>query len=361
MKQRKRRIWFCSLAAVILVGVSAVGVLHASALTTEKLSGMEETSRISRVEKLSTQQLIGLLNGDKSVRANDLSMANEGLYTVAAELLERKDAISNTELLGQITNPSNQIQTRSILMDLYAIKNENMPKAELKELLVSQGGQLPAELKVKAITDAVFTEEDIPLLKSYVEEEDEIVAFHGLKKLSTVNLSEAAAVSDEILSTYPVQPSQKISAAQKVKSKFYLNYPNASGKKEFIALCVQIAEENPQDTILRDSSTFALSALRDYSAVEAIVNSPVLDRISKVAAVNENFMTLWDVLKESPSEQDIAFVITCMEIHPIKDLADDLERALETVKDRAVQSRGHAVVEKMRGPEGIEANDKWVS
>ena len=151
MKQRKRRIWFCSLAAVILVGVSAVGVLHASALTTEKLSGMEETSRISRVEKLSTQQLIGLLNGDKSVRANDLSMANEGLYTVAAQLLERKDSISNTELLGQITDPSNQIQTRSILMDLYAIKNENTPKAELKELLVSQGGQLPAERAYRRI------------------------------------------------------------------------------------------------------------------------------------------------------------------------------------------------------------------
>ena len=213
------------------------------------------------------------------------------------------------------------------------------------------------------------------LLKAWMQDAAQISAeyppdWQGKLNLATGNVdvsrvsaaaSEAAAVSDGILSTYPVQPSQKISAAQKVKSKFYVNNPNASGKKEFIALCVQIAEENPQDTILRDSSTFALSALRDYSAVEAIVNSPVLDRISKVAAVNENFMTLWDVLKESPSEQDIAFVITCMEIHPIKDLADDLERALETVKDRAVQSRGHAVVEKMRGPEGIEANDKWVS
>lgn len=361
MKRKGKRVVLTGLLAAVLGGLALFGAVQASALTTEKLANMDEASHTERLETLDKGELIALLNGDKSVRANDLSYANDGLYAVAAQLAAIQDSFSNEELIAEVCDNGNQVQTRCILMDLYSMKNEAGQRAQLKEMLVTQGDTLPQEIKLKAIVDVTFERQDIPLLKSYVAGEDELVAFHGLKQLAKVDMTQALAVSDDILDTYSAQPSQKVSAAQAAKSKYYRLNPDAAGKAEFIALCEQIAAESSQDEVLRDSSTFALSALRDYDSVQAVVNHGTLDRISKVAAINENFMTLWDVLKNNPTQEDVAFIVTCMELHPVKDLADDLEQALAGVSDSVLKTRGEAAVERMRGPEGIEANYKWVS
>ena len=45
----------------------------------------------------------------------------------------------------------------------------------------------------------------------------------------------------------------------------------------------------------------------------------------------------------------------------VRMILDDLEQALAGVSDSVLKTRGEAAVERMRGPEGIEANYKWVS
>lgn len=216
-------------------------------------------------------------------------------------------------------------------------------------------GDISNEVKAKIVADAIFTEADVSLLKSLAEQNDDILAFQSLKTLSKVNSKEAYAISQKILPNYNSKSILKVSAAQKSTVQ-YLKDNKIVNRDSFMTSCLQIIN-NTQDASLKDSSVFALSGLNDEQSIIKIIQNNSIDTESKMFSIDQNFLTLNQILLNKPSEEAIQAVVTAMEILPIKDLIEPLENVKKDINDKNLEERCNDVLAKMK-LEGIKGNVK---
>lgn len=305
------------------------------------------------LENLSKKQLIDEINAI-STELGIENTSNE-LLPFGVELFKRKNEFENPEIIKIISDNSNSRVTQDIMVELYTEKNENnTDKDDLKKLLKQN---IPNEVKAKIIATSKFTETDVELLKNLIEQDDDILTFQSLKKLSKVNAKEAYSISENILSNYNTQSTQKVSAAQKATVQ-YLKENKVVNKDKFISLSLDIIN-NTQDSYLRDSSVFALSDLIDKESIIKIIKSDSIDRELKVFSIDQNFMILNEILLNNPSEEDIDTVVKAMEIMPILDLIDSLETVKNNINNKDLEKRCNDVLATMR-LEGRKANIKWL-
>lgn len=119
-------------------------------------------------------------------------------------------------------------------------------------------------------------------------------------------------------------------------------------------------EESPDQTV-RDSVVFSMANMKDFEALQFIVNSPDIDEILKMGAIDRNYALLRDVLLQQPSAQDVKFISNCMEILPIQELREPLLAAKSKVPalfDTQSEQQFSRAIQKI-DREGIAANPKW--
>lgn len=322
----------------------------------EKYINKDEKDVKLILKQLSKKQIIEEINS-MSASLGQVEANNE-LLPFVGELFERKNEFDNSDIIEAIKDSRNSKTTQAIMIDLYAVKNENNSnQGEIKKLLKDN---LPNEVKAKIVANATFLEEDIDLLKNLVEEENDILAFQSLKKLSKVNSEEAYKISKNILSNYKNESKDKVSAAQKATIQYLKDNKlvNKEDKESFIALCYEIINST-EDVALKDSSTFALSDLRDAHSIISIIKNPSIDRELKVFSIDQNFMTLNEILLSDPSESNIEAVVQAMEILPISDLIQPLEEAKNNISNDNLRKRCDDVLASMK-LEGRKGNIKWL-
>ena len=101
----------------------------------------------------------------------------------------------------------------------------------------------------------------------------------------------------------------------------------AKDKKDFIKLCVSLYKET-SDYKLKDAAIFALMNIRDFEAVKTIILDDTVDEELKVACVSRNSKTFIDVINNYPTKEDVEFILDCMEIALLKELAAPMKNKL---------------------------------
>lgn len=305
------------------------------------------------LKKVKNKELVGKIN------SNSKDIHNEELILIVGELFERKNDFSNSDIVSEVKDNSNSILTQEIMVDLYTIKNEGkLDKNEMKQLLKDK--TVDKKVKSRIVANSKFDNTDSKLLEELIADDEGILAFNSLKKLSRVDAKKAYLISKEILSNFESESNFKISASQKSIAKYLKNSNDNSAKKAFIQKAMEIIKNSNSDPMLKDSSVFALSDMMSKEAIVNIIKSDSVDRELKAFSIEQNYHTLKEILENSAcSENDIEIVVEAMEILPIVDLYDNLENVQNTIKEQELKNRCSVVLSNMK-VNGIKATKKWL-
>jgi hypothetical protein len=351
-----------TLSAALVLTLST-GVVVANSDILQNYATQSDSEIQSELKKISNGELLNEVNNlsEKIEPSSDIN----ALIPFAAELLDRKDEISNKEILSSIKDSENTTITRNTMIELYHVKNNNDDnnKNELKELLKDKS--FDRNVKVKIIATSDFKEEDIPLLQSIVLEDEDQLAFQAMKKLRKLDKEMAFQISGEILSKYKIHSEDKISSALKATSYYIKNsnnkvtLSNNSYESDFVNLSLDIMNSDKYSSTLKDSAFFATSDLRSENAILTILSQDNIDQELIVYAIGQNFFVLNDILNSNPTENQITLVIKAMEINPLTDLYDSLNKIVPTIQNNDLRKRGEQSLVNIK-ENGEKANHKWL-
>ncbi len=362
---RSKKIVLLSICCLVLVSlVAQVFATNDSTADTklmlEKYRQKDEVEIKKQLKELSKEQLIEDANSlsTELEKATDINV----LIPFAQEIFKRKDEFKNTEILEVIQNNTYSPTTQQVMVDLFTVKNENnLSKNELKKLL--KENTVRKDVKVKIVANSRFNKDDVTLLRDLFKEDNGVLAFMSLKKLSNTNSEEAYKIAKKVLSNYKSESEEKVSASLKATVKYLKsnkldNKELAGLENDFINLNLQIVNTT-NDNSLKDSSIFALSELMSKASIDEIIKNESIDRELKVFAVDQNFMVLKEILSKNPTEADVELVVKAMEILPISDLIANLEIVAESIENKDLLKRCNDVLKNMR-LNGLKGNQKWL-
>lgn len=358
MKERNKAALglLCVLLCIFFVSVTANANTNGNEKMTagsviQKYAEYDEQALNEALKKLGTEEL---MDDIKALLREDFGTA---LIPFISELSERKDAIGEGDIISEIKDSSNSIMTQELMVDLLIWKNQDSLISDTLKQLLSDPG-IDNQVKARIVSQSAFGSEDVPLLKDLIKDNDDILAFDCLKKLSNVEEKEAYTIAKEILSTPDTQSDMKISAAQKSTAKFLKNDNDPATRKEFIEQCMDIIEDPKSGEKLKDSSMFALSDMMTKESITEIVNSDSLEQSFKVFCIDQNHEVLKEMLINSPEEKDIQVVVKAMEILPLIDLEDQLQKVQREIKDPELKAKCEKALENIK-LNGTEACKKW--
>ncbi len=209
---------------------------------------------------------------------------------------------------------------------------------KLRQLLCDE--KTDDELKKSIIVEADFSDEEgIELLKGFVDDENEYIAYQAIKKLYDLEPEYTAAVAYDILHNYENEMNGRVNIMLQVLSSEYykMRLDNISLEEriceetEFIEVCINLID-NSDCASLRDAAVFALSDMTEPEAVSAIIASENVDYALKVYAINQNYMTLkW----MAGQDEYLEIVCKAMDICPLRGLQEDLENKKNSVQSTA--------------------------
>lgn len=300
-----------------------------------------------------------LMKEIKEVAKKDVT----ALISYGDALMQRKDEFENPEIISILSDSTSSENEKILMVDLYTNKNmDKVDNSDIKKLLKEKS--VDSSTKSKIISDIKFDKNDKNLLEDLIKENDGVVFFHSLKKLSTIDDSEAYEISKNILSNYNSESKHKVSAALNATTKYLKNNKTKNKdiidtEESFINLGLEIINTTT-DADLKDAAVFSLSELKSKNSISKIIKNTSVYKVLKSYSIDENFMQLKEMLLNNPTELDVETVVDAMEILPIMDLADDLEKSLKGIDNNDLQNRGKKILETMR-TSGINADKKSIA
>jgi len=344
---------FC-LSLLFFAGIASANDIF------KKYADKDEETLMKDLAALSKKQLIEEM--DSLAKSSEGTGDINALIPFATELFERKDEISDEELLTYIKNPSLSPATRDFFVELYVAKHEDGNNLdEIKALLADP--EVDKSTKTSIVTTAHFSPDDVGILIKLAKSDNGLLAFHSIKVLNSLDKNAANQLAEEILSNLNQSSKIELEAALKSKAIFLKtakekdqNYENL--EKQFIQLNLDILK-NSNDPELKDTAVFALSDLGSKNALKTILKSEFIDRELKVFAVDQNFMTLKRILENHPTREELNLVIQAMDILPITDLAEPLKHIAGKVKELDFKKKIEETIANIE-KNGIKGNEKWL-
>ncbi|OPA79284.1 hypothetical protein BVG16_09355 [Paenibacillus selenitireducens] len=366
----KRKKFLLAGISICLTLILSVGVAAANwDNILQKYLAKDEVALQNDVENMSNEQLIDEIDTlaatvDQPALNSSSGKSNINiLIPFVSELFQRKDELKDVDILSIIADNSKTDITHESLVDLYALKHEaSKDGTEIKQLLLQD--EISTRVKSRIVSTANFTIEDVELLKELIQKDDGILAFNSLKRLSRIDGAESYRLSESILSNIENESNTTISAALKATAN-YLKDSNQSAiqkntnlEADFINVSLKIINTS-NDPILKDSAFFAISEIGSQNAITQIIESDSVENQLKTYAIDQNFLTLKEMLTSNPTEDEIRTVLTALELLPIVDLLDPLKNVISNISDPDLKQRSEEVILLIKN-EGINGNYKWV-
>ncbi len=346
---RKHKKLMILIVLVAITAVMSAFSMHPFESMKNDYSGKSEAEISKALAKKSISDIVQEINTISSYNT-DLS----NLILHASALAERVDEISEEALLSFIGDDTNSVNLRIIMIQLIKYKNSDVDKTLLKKLLVSND----TDSTIKQNIVLALSENDpetIELLKQVSEQEDELLAFQAIKQLNRIEPGIASDIADELLKNYTKEQPEKVRAAIKVKAEQLRKDASKDNEKsKFIQILIDLFNGS-NDELMKDTVVFALSDLRDETAISIIVANKDIDRSIKMYCIDQNYSTLLKMVESNPTDTNIETVIQAMNIYPITDLISPLK----AVADKAAPS-GKASFSKLIEQEGNPVNKKWL-
>ena len=350
-----KKIVILACAAVSAVSIAAVSFASATPSYEEQLNAqVQEYSALTKAELVTRMAE----EFDTAMTQGDVN----ALIPIASVFSQRLGEFTQEELIGFILDTTYADFLRETYVQMLAQMNQySCTDSRILGLLTAT--ETPASLKQSIVTH--FGAPDAILEQLIVEAQDG-VAFHAMKKLAVSDPDLAYALSKDILNNFESKSDGHVMSAVRVFTQTTAGdiTPTRSARS---AVSDETLLYNVVDSILqgdgnpslKDSVVFSLGDMQTAEGIEYIIHNDNVDDIMKKTTVDRNYQTLIDLL-DTAGAKEVQLVTDCMEIWPMKDLAQPLTEALSQLPSTYSSEVNEAVqVLELIETQGIESNPKW--
>ena len=102
-------------------------------------------------------------------------------------------------------------------------------------------------------------------------------------------------------------------------------------KENYVSVLKRIFEQCDSENV-KDQAIYALGRICDYDLFTWIIENDKIDFLLKVSVIERNVALMKKQIALSESEDDIRTILKAMELHPVTEIADSLNEAIERGK-----------------------------
>jgi len=127
-------------------------------------------------------------------------------------------------------------------------------------------------------------------------------------------------------------------------------------RKKFAPVLKQVYEKSYSD-LVKNQSIYALGRICDNECFAWIIDNNTIDKYTKISVIERNFKMLKAMVESAESEEEISYVIKAMKLHPVLDVGESLQFAIEkgTLTESEELNSLIAFIQK----KGMRAVDKY--
>ena len=271
----------------------------------------------------STNEIISSFDLEAKDTKNEKEMIDLG-----NKVFQKRGEIGVDQALDIIKNDSYSTELRALMCDVL-LMNPNFKGINdysLQKILFDES--IEYQLKHNIIWILSDDIKNIDTLKTIATDSKNKLSFHAIKKLYTLDENAALGIADSILDNYKNEDIEKVQASIKIKAKYLGNTKNdisSIEKKEFTDECILLFD-NFKDKTSRDTITFALSDIKDESALLWLINNEDVPKENKAFCINDSKEILLKIVNNK-NKGAYDSIKCAMDIYPISEIQDSLYKS----------------------------------
>lgn len=348
MKLKKKIVIAALIAAVAGGGSFPLGRY----ISDRSLFSRSEDEIYAKMCQISPEKLIEKINRFEK-KLPDLQGQNS-LMPFYTALIDKADCFSGEQLIALIRDKDTLAGIDSAFVQMYVRDGYN--PSGLRALL--DDPEIAEETKVHIVSKCNFSSDELcDIFRRY----DCSTATIALQKLTTADSEQAMKLVDEL-----IQNSQGDLSDEKYKSvclgiaQYYEEHQTPEDIETlhavYIPLLKQIYDTSGSERV-KDQAVYAMARICDYELFTWLIENQKIDRILKVTVIERNTALMKQQIEKAKSTDDIRAVIEAMQIHPILEIGEALQAAVDR-GDLPATDEMRSLIEDIRNS-GIHASDKY--
>lgn len=316
---------------IAILFLSIVIVLFGSGYTAE-------TNIVNKSSKfnLDKDKKIVLINLDQSIEKNSGSLNSKEIIQACNELAKNAPVFTDEDLLAIILSSEFNSLTKSTLVQISdKINNGNgiVDESAFEQIIMQRS--VDDSVRINLIqTLSMESNRCKNNLETIIRGENGSIVVRALIKMQQVDAAKSLEISKDILKNSNNYNDDAIRASAIIMSEYFQDLTldgvyeeTCLEKNKFIDLCIN-KFNNTGNTVLKDTLVFSLINMLDFNAVKAVIKNTEIDYSLKITCISRNYYTFVDVINNNPSYEDVEFIVSAMEIAPIKELTDIFKNKL---------------------------------
>lgn len=313
---------------IILVGVLLVAVIGASvplgiSMSDRHLLSKSEDAMYEEAKEYSTDRLIRRINRLEK-KFPDITDKNK-LLPLYTALIERSNEFSEEQLVNLIEKKETLSGIDEAFVTMYSTEGYNTSK--MMELM--DDPEISDHTKEYITAHCNFSVEE---LSEIFRSNDGKSATIAIKRITAIDSNTAMKLIQEFVNSDSGSISEEkyVSICLGIASYYEENQSPEdieAMKSIYIPMIKKIFEDG-NSTHVKDQAIYALGRICDYDLFMWLIENEKIDKALKISVIERNYRPMKRWVEAAKSENDIRAILEAMQIHPILEIADALEEAI---------------------------------
>lgn len=337
---------------VLVIVVIVILMLVFRSVSDKRLLNMPEDELYMQMSELDSEQLINIINRlEKKYPTMEEKTRLIPLFTA---LIEKADNFSVEQLIDLISEKKTLSGIDSAFVEMYTINEYDASKL----LALLDDSDIADETKDYIVSIGDFSAEElVEIFRMY----DSQISVTAIKRLAAVAPDKLANLVEESTSSDHEEVSDEKNRAICLAIAGY--YEDCTNKEEADVVREQFAPvlkqfyEQSNSELVQDEAIYALGRICDNEWFAWIIDNNSINKYTKISVIERNFKMLKAMVESTKSEEEISSVIKAMKLHPLLDIGESLQIAIDkgTLPKSDELESLIAFIQK----EGIKAVDKY--
>lgn len=347
--KKTKLISFVIILVVVIIGTL---MLVLSSVSEKRLLNLPEDELYTQMSKLESEQLISKIN--RLEKKHQTMEEKARLIPLFTALIKKADDFSEEQLIELISEKKTLSGIDSAFVEMFTMNKYN----DSKLLALLDDSDIADETKEYIVSKADFSaEEFIEIFRMH----DSRISVTAIKRLAANAPDKMENLIEESISSeYEKVSDEKNRAICLAIAGYYEECANKDEadavREQFAPVLKQIYEQSGSD-LVRDEAIYALGRICDNEWFAWIIDNSTIDKYTKISVIERNFNMLKAMVESAKSEEEISSVIKAMKIHPVLDVGESLQLAIE--KETLTESEELNSLIAFIQKEGMRAVDKY--
>lgn len=339
------------LIAAVIIAVAGGGSFPLGRFISDRrLFSKSEDEIYAQMKKVSSEKLVKIINRyEKKLPSMPDKTALLPFYTA---LMEKAGEFSEEQLITLIQDEDTRAGIETVLVEMYA--RDDYDSAKIRRLL--DDPELDENTKSCIVSNCDFSAD---ALRDIFRDSDGMTAATAMKKIAVADSDAAMQLVDEFVKSGDISDEKYKSVCLGI-AQYYETHQTQEDMETmhtvYIPMLKQVYAQNPS-SLVKDQAVYAMARICDYELFTWLIENEKIDDTLKVTVIERNYRLMLDQITKAKSPDDIRAVTEAMRLHPILEIGDALQAAVD--QGRLPASEELRTVIENTQKNGIHAVDKY--